>query len=93
MVCLVWKWKTYFFQDPTAETEDSNVSEELTDAVLKAVETSEVASVKKIPASELRRIIEKVTREMILPTRNEIRSKIKDKELAYLDRIGKIQVK
>nr|CAB3227351.1 uncharacterized protein C10orf107 homolog [Phallusia mammillata] len=75
------------------EAADASFGEELTDAVLKAVEASESEAVKTVPATELRRIIEKITREMIIPAKTELRNKIKEKETGYLTRIEKIQPK
>lgn len=75
------------------EPVEENLSDELTDAVLKAVESSDDPVIKEVSAYELRKIIDKVYAEMIIPTKEELQQKIKEKELMYLGRIGKIQPK
>ena len=74
------------------ETDDAT-ADNLIGAVMDAVEASGNDVVKTVSTSELRGIIERVTREMILPAKTELKSKIKEKEQSYLNRIGKIQVK
>lgn len=85
MICLQ--------EESADEGNEDAITEDLTEAVLKAVESSESEAVKTVPATELRRIIEKVTREMIIPAKTELRNKIKDKESTYLARIEKIHPK
>lgn len=80
--------------EEAAEREkDAAMTEELTDAVLKAVESSPDEAVKNVTAEELRKVIEKVTNELIIPTKKELKEKIKEKETTYLAKIGKVQVK
>ena len=64
-----------------------------TDAVLDAVQKVDTEVVKNVPASELRKIIDRVAKSMIIPAKADIEHKIKDKEAAFLARIEKVQIK
>ncbi|XP_039265377.1 ciliary-associated calcium-binding coiled-coil protein 1-like isoform X2 [Styela clava] len=85
--------KTPETEEEVAEKADAAITDELTDAVLKAVEASPDDAVKNVSPEELRKVIEKVTNELILPTKKELREKIKEKETTYLAKIGKVQPK
>nr|XP_002126324.1 ciliary-associated calcium-binding coiled-coil protein 1-like [Ciona intestinalis] len=74
------------------ETDDAT-ADNLIGAVMDAMEASGNDVVKTVSTSELRGIIERVTKEMILPAKTELKTKIKEKEQSYLNRIGKIHVK
>ncbi|CAK8671387.1 ciliary-associated calcium-binding coiled-coil protein 1-like isoform X2 [Clavelina lepadiformis] len=73
--------------------DEATITEQIADSVLKAVESSESEIVKTVPTSDLRKIIENITKEMVLPAKAEIQNKIKGKEATYLARISKIQAK
>ena len=73
--------------------DEATITEQIANSVLKAVESSESEIVKTVPTSDLRKIIENITKEMVLPAKDEIQNKIKGKEATYLARISKIQAK
>ena len=66
---------------------------EFTDAVLDALQSSQHDVIKSVPTHELRKIIERIVNDTIIPAKTEIHNKIKEKEAAYLARISHIQTK
>lgn len=69
---------------------EASLTEQFTDAVLSEVEASEIEAVKTIPTTEIRKLIEKFTKEMILPAQIDIENKIKDRESSYMSKIAKL---
>ena len=79
--------------ESAAEAENRVLTTEFTDAVLDAVQNTDSEVVKNVPASELRKIIDRVAKTMIIPAKSDIENKIKEKQAAFLARIEKIQIK
>lgn len=69
---------------------EASLTEQFTDAILNEVEASDSEAVKTIPTVEIRKLIEKFTKEMILPAQIDIENKIKDKESVYMSKIAKL---
>ena len=60
---------------------------------MNAVQKTDAEVIKNVAASELRKIIERVAKSMLIPAKAELENKIKDKEAAFLARIEKVQIK
>ena len=72
------------------KAKEAALTEQFTDAILSEVEASDIEAVKTIPTTEIRKLIEKFTKEMILPAQIDIENKIKDKESTYMTKIAKL---
>jgi len=75
------------------ETQNRLLATDFTDAVLSAVQKADSDVVRNVPASELRKIIDRVAKSMIIPAKTDLEHKIKDKEASFLARIEKVQIK
>lgn len=75
------------------EAENRLITGEFTDGVVEALQSTNADAVAAIPANDLRKIIERIAKEMIIPVKTDFQNKIKNKETAFLERINKIQVK
>lgn len=73
--------------------EDEETADDVANAVMQAVQSSDDTTVRQVSPDELRKVILKVTNEMILPAKKELKDKIKEREQSYVAKIGKVQVK
>lgn len=75
------------------DNEDLLQTEELAEAVLTVVKESDKASLKNVTKEDVKKVLDKIRSEMIIPANTELKDKIKEKELDYVSKINKLQIK